>query len=617
MNSRPGRWVLMCALACMLVSVIAHQNMVRRGWDSDQAKVGVPIAGYSSDINDNYLYFSLIKRGAGACRSPADDQDVDGSGNPLACTYLPAIVVDHFLYQTIKALTPDRVTALGGLLIAQTGLLALAALLFIQRVLQRRFGFLAALAVAGAVVFLSDAFSWSFRFRTLYTNLPNIWLYEANVVRLVSPTVYWTLGLFALVALLGLMKKPVAWRYAIAGALLALSATSSIAVGATIGAGVGLALVTVLVLQRRLDLQLLFAAAMLLVGLVWQEWFFSRFYSTELGSQLGHGSFIGVHFDPAYLVLLVPVFVGRIGREAGYSQILLKALLAGSALVGTFSESVELGDRLWLRGATMIAFVLTIAWAITTIVWLWQLLQSGRSRPAMARGIPIRQAAVVAASLVLILALVGFSAWVRPYDPQRWYGVVGRDRLAAIEWIATHTQPGDVVASGNIDDTNLIEFYSDATAFVGLYGMSALSFDELIRRYLFVADLLQNSDQAFGRLQTATQAELTEFFGSLDGAPIAPYDQDKYQVVGFYELLVYHSYNAAVRGLFSNGAVDPAFVDRLDRLRSEAAARRYTFNYLILRVTDHLRAPQDFRELFRNSSYIIYAPERTDRAVSQ
>ncbi len=78
----------------------------------------------------------------------------------------------------------------------------------------------------------------------------------------------------------------------------------------------------------------------------------------------------------------------------------------------------------------------------------------------------------------------------------------------------------------------------------------------------------------------------------------------------FYELLVYHSYNASVPDLFDSGTVSEIFVERLSRLRAEAAKRSYQFSYLILRDTDRLKSPQDFREVYRNEKYAIYAPER-------
>ncbi len=609
MKSLSLRSVIVCALASLLVALIAHQNMIRRGLDSDQTKVGVPIAGYSSDINDNYLYFSLIKRGAAACRDPAGDNEIDASGNPLACTYVPAIVADHLLYQTVRLVAPSRSAALGILLIVQTGLLAFAALILIQQILHRKLGPFAALLLAGGVIFLSDAFSWSLRFGTIYTNLPYIWRFEANVVRLVSPTVYWTIGLLAITALLALMEKPGLWRYIIAGLLLLLSSASSIAVGANIGAGVGFAFVFIAVVQRRIDFALLFGGVMLFLGLVWQEWFFSQFYKTEFGSQLGHGSFLGIHFDRSYLILLIPILFGRMGTLAGNRQIFLKALLFAAMLMGAFNGSVELGDRLWLRGAAMIAFVLSIGWAGWLIISLGSIFNLHLRLKAGITG--------TIAIICLTIALVGASAWIRPYDSQRWYGFVERDRYEAINWIAANSGPGDTVASPNIDDTNLIEFYTDATAFVGLYGMNALSFEELLRRYFFVVDLLANNNDVLGSLEAAKQTDLTAFFDYIEQQPHVPYAYDKYQVVGFYELLVYHSYNAAVANLFATGQVAASFIERMELARTEAARRDYPIKYLLLRNSDQLRSPQNFREVFRNSQYTILAPERTERAVSQ
>lgn len=610
MSTGSLRFSILCAVAALVVALCAHQNMLRRGMASDATRVGVPIAGYSSDLNDNYLYFSLVKRGADACRSPADKEEADASGNPLACTYISAIVIDNLIYKAIRVFASDRAFALGALLILQTGLLAFAALLCLSTLLQRKFSLPAAIALAGIVIFFADSFSWSLLFGYVYDNLSYIWRYEANVVRLVSPTLYWTVGLCALVALLALMAKPSVLRYAVAGGLLILTSSSSIAVGATIGSGVGLAFLINSIRTRRIDYPLLFAGLALLTGLVWQELFFSRFYRTEFGSQLGHGTFTGLKFNWHFLPLMIPVLIGRIGSVDGRRQLFLKSMLFGAMWIGILNGSVELGDRLWLRGAAMIAFVLVIAWTLTMLIWLWQVIGQGFFQTEWRMSGRGASVAKLAASLILVALLSVLSGQIRPYDPNKWYGVVERSRYDAIEWIAHHTQPGNIVASTNIDDTNLIEFYTDATAFVGLYGLNALPFDELIRRYIYVIDLLENADQIFGQLQTTRQADLTAFFDHIDGPARTLYDPDAFQRVGFYELLVYHSYNAAVPNLFASGTVAGSFVERLSRLRAELGNRTYQFNYIILRNTDRLKSPQDFREVYRNEKYTIYAPER-------
>jgi hypothetical protein len=610
MNIRSLRFILVYVVAALLVALCVHQNMLRRGIASDATRVGVPIAGYSSDLNDSYLYFSLVKRGADACRSPADKEEADASGNPLACTYISAIVIDNLIYKAIRVFASDRAVALGTLLILQTALLAFSALLCLSALLRKTFNLPLAIGLAGGVIFLADAFSWSLLFGHVYENLSYIWRYEANVVRLVSPTIYWTVGLCSLVALLALIEKPNVLRYALAGGLLVLTSSSSIAVGATIGAGVGLAFAIATVRTRRIDYPLLFAGLALLAGLVWQELFFSRFYKTEFGSQLGHGTFTGLKFNWYFLPLMIPILIGRIGAGDGRRQAFLKSVLFGAMWIGILNGSVELGDRLWLRGAAMIAFVLVIAWVLTMLVWLWQVLGQGFLKVIWGMSGWNAKAAQLTASLILVAGFSVLSGHIRPFDPNKWYGVVERDRYEAIEWIAQNTQSGNIVASSNIDDTNLIEFYTDATAFVGLYGLNALPFDELVRRYLYVMDMLQSDDRAFAGLVATRQADLTAFFEYIDGPTQTPYDQDAFQRVGFYELLVYHSYNAAVPNLFAGGTVAASFVERLARLRAEAASRTYQFSYIILRNTDRLKSPQDFREVYRNEKYTIYAPER-------
>ncbi len=110
----------------------------------------------------------------------------------------------------------------------------------------------------------------------------------------------------------------------------------------------GLSLLVTAVAARRINYQLLFAGLALLAGLIWQQLFFSRFYGTELGSQLGHGMFTGLKFNWHFIPLLVPVLIGRIGFGDGRRQLYLKSMLFGAMCIGILNGSVELGDRLWL-----------------------------------------------------------------------------------------------------------------------------------------------------------------------------------------------------------------------------------------------------------------------------
>ncbi|MHB0954000.1 MAG: hypothetical protein ACYC10_19045 [Allorhizobium sp.] len=609
------RVLLIYAAAAMMVALITHQNMVRRGFASDAVRVGVPIAGNSSDFNDNYLYFSLLKRGSSACRDPADDHENDASGNALSCTYLPALIADHALYQAIRAVTPNHATALGLLMISQTALLAFAALVALGHILRRRFGFLSASALAGIVILLSDAFAWSLLFGRIYPNLQYIWRFEANTVRLVNPTLFWTFGLLAIASLLSLLDRTSVSRYLVVGVMLLLTATSSIAVGANLLAGVCFAVAIILVFRRRIHYPLLFAAIILTIGLAWQQIGFFHYYGTEMGAQLRHGRFIGLDVNLSFLVLLVPILLGRIGIAGANREIVLKSLLAGSMLLGVFNGSVELGDRLWLRGGAMIALVLSMAWLITYLSRIGRtLFQDTKPADWLLSRMNSRGWNTLA-SVSLIIALTAFSNAIRPFDPQRWYGFVERDKYEALSWIADHAKRSETVASGNIDDSTLLDFYTDATPFIGFYGTNSLTLHELMRRYFYVLDLLQDSDKIANLIVMAKQSDILTFYEFVDGPATTLYDYDLYQMIGFYELMVYHTYNAATPNLFESGRVDQAFVQLVERMREEAKGRKYDFRYLLLRSTDDLKEPERFQEVFRNAQYVVYSPERTDRAV--
>ncbi|KAH2825537.1 hypothetical protein KXV85_010825, partial [Aspergillus fumigatus] len=62
-------------------------------------RIAVPLSSSRTDPRDNYVYFSLLKRGLMSCREPSDVQDGRVQGNPLACSYIGGLAVANLIWR--------------------------------------------------------------------------------------------------------------------------------------------------------------------------------------------------------------------------------------------------------------------------------------------------------------------------------------------------------------------------------------------------------------------------------------------------------------------------------------------------------------------------------------
>jgi hypothetical protein len=604
------RLLAIYGLAAIIVAAIFHCDLLVRLAVSDSQKIGMPLLSSRTDPGDNYLYFSLIKRGAGACRRFAEPAATEVDGNALACTYLGGVLTGHLLFRLSGLLVRNPRIALSLTLVLNTALLAFTFLVAFSAIVDRGLSLAASTALAGATLYVSDNFSLSFYFGQPYLNFSRALGIEPNLVRLMNPTVTWSLGFATLAALLAHLRRPDRASLALALLFAAICSTASVAVAATLAAGFGLFVVASLLATRQVNWSVLAVVGVLGLGLAWTMVQFRLFYATQIGSELQHGQFSGVRFNPAFLTLALPAAIGRINSTDGERDLLMKCILIAAAIVGALCDSVELGSRLWIRGAAAFALLACVAWVWTSAESLAQraVLLSG-VRPAAFANLRQRRCLAAASTTACASTLLIAVLYVKPVCLDGWRGFLDRDKYDVLTWLDDRVKSGMTVASTNIEDSFLVDFYTQGSAFVPLYGLTALPWPEQMRRYFYTIDQIEEGRGIFDRLSMVTKEALYKFHVALSEHVKEPFDYASYQSLAFYHMLTYYPYNALTQNLFASGKPDERFLQWLGELREEALRRSYSYRYLIVRVSERLKAADRFEEVYRNASYVVLRPK--------
>jgi hypothetical protein len=381
-----------------------------------------------------------------------------------------------------------------------------------------------------------------------------------------------------------------------------LCGLAGLAVSLTLAAGIGLFIAIELLKERRVNWSAVAILAALGLGLGVTLLQFRLFYATELGKELQHGHLSGIVVQRAPLMLVIPLLFGRASRSDP-ENLLVKCLLASAIIVAVFCESVELGFRLWFRGALAFAFLACTAWLITNAERIIMAF-GGALKP------PTQQSALFngAALVLVVVMLVGATLYARPPRPDMARGYVDPEKYEVLTWLDSRVGRGGVVASTNIEDSFLIDAYTQATPFVPLYALSVLSQTSLVKRYFHVIDLLESGDAVAKSLRTVSPSQLTQFNADLvTDRWKKPYDYAGYQPLAFYHMLLYYPYNHATKDIFRDDSPTPQFLNWLDETREGAKSEfaKFRYDYLIVSQDEAIKRPDRFEVAFRNSRYLV------------
>jgi hypothetical protein len=598
--------LIVYTLASLIVSTIFYSDMLRRMATDTPEKIGMPLLGPRTDLGDNYVYYYYAKAGLKVCGIGPQDIVDKPIRNTIACTYPAGLLVSHALYEVAKTFSPSLRWEPALTLILHTALLTFALLLALEGICGHRLSFSASLAISGFLLFVLGNFALSFYLGYPYKYFGAFYAGEPEITRIMNPTVFWALGLLALRTLLHAVKKPTPLTLLASGLCAILLGTASIAVAATLLAGLGLFLIFEWFAGRGVCIPALINAIVLLAGLAGMMLMFKIYWTSEVGVALNHGQFSHVVIKPAFLILLLPILMGRIYANDHTIDRLLKSLLIAAMMVGMLCDSVELGGRIWLRGAVIFALIYCAIWLWSTAKWITRLLwpNIGAQLSRSARMFCVLR---IGTAILAPLVLFGVLQMARPWHPDSWRGYMTGDRYQALTWIGARTNERNVVASPDIDDSYVIPFYTKAASLVPLYGLGE-NLNDGLERYFYTLSLLQDGDAYITRILQTEESAIEAHFRFLGGIVKEPYDYYEFQKVAFYESLLYYPYNQQFKNALKNSQERQQLASRLGQIAENGTKRDFRFSYLLLRNDEILKDPLRFKEVFRNKSYIVFEP---------
>lgn len=601
------------AAAAMIVALILNSNLLVRLSVHDDQRIGMPLLSSRTDASDNYVYFSLLKRGVSACRNATHHDGTSTDGNALACTYIGGLFAGNVLWEIADAIVPSKRLAVSLLMILNTAALAFAFLLAFFTIRRRHFTLAASIVIAGATLYVLDSFAASFALKRILLQFREILGGEPGFVRLVNPSLFWAFGLATLAALLASLRhaSPVPLSVALlAGVLCGLS---GLAVTANLIGGIGLFVLIRLVTARKIEWKAAAVGVALTAGIVYVLLQFMLYHASDLGKSVQHGEALALKFNPAMLWLLVPITFGRVCDDRR-QNLLLKCILFVAMVIGLVCESFTLGDRLWLRGTVAFALLIAAAW-----LWYWigvltadavaTVREAGLKRASVGRRWRGAAAAFVAAVVFMLATL-----YARPPRLDYARGFLDTDKYDALAWLDGRVKAGMTVASTNIEDDFLLDFYTDGSPYVPLFGLTTLSETVIAARYVSVLGEIENGGAVLEAIRAVRKNDLFTYNQNLKEGLRQPYDYARYQPVAFYLMLLYYPFTQFSMQIFDGEQPGAPFLAWLAQCEDKARATTPDaprYDYLIVRASEALRRPERFDVAYRNKSYIVLRP--TDR----
>lgn len=566
-----------CALVPLLLSafsigLLLHADALVRHFHRSQAKTGVLISGPRTDVGDNYFYFTLARHALERFASTGTRSgDPDGSDhrniNSISSSYAAALYTSYGIYRIAALLTSTSRDALLVTSILHTSLLALSFSVFMLALAQDRDRgrWPPVLVVSFIGLLLIDAFGVSFYYGRFYW-ANSLLTYSSNPTRLVNPNLFWAIGLAASSAVVRWLQTEKFEIYLGAVLLASLTGMFSISVGATLTLGLGLTTFFLIIVNRSVPWKLLAITLAGVAGLAWCYFQLHLYTASSQGQELKHGEFVGLVIKWQFLPLLalIPILWRILGKEREF----ILALLVSAILIGMFCDSFNLGSRLWVRGAVV------YAWSVTVFVgfrmalswlssgkggkWWWQL-------PSV--------------------ALMGlFVLQAQQPDVDAWKGFIERDKWELLDWINKNLPINSIVASEDIDDAYFLPVYTHVKSLYTMYGLTNRSRDEELRRYFYCMRLFGKDKQALFTALNLKEEDRLKYLNHVMGdRPAAfPCKTDISDALIFLNLVAYYSYGSGMPNALTDAAQHEQLEIWLKKIAKEALELTYSVDFVIV-----------------------------------
>jgi len=592
---------LLCAL---LLSVIFHQDLMLKYFQAPEGKVMAPLQSTRTQLGDNYFYYILSKKSLQrlnpfATEKQKEDRPFFHDLSGPEPVYASSLAIAGGMDAIAKSIPLPWNLQVTLSLILQLSLTFFALLMLyillrgsyapIPWLSMLLFGFLFTFFCQGAL-------------RAAYYGIPTVFFttkpmsYYPDIMRLVSPQIYWAFGLGYLAIMARYITKPHWLTYLFILLLSLLSANISMAMNLTLIAGFCLWGAYQLTFQRRIDWSLIVIGLVLSAAFLYNRHLMQLFYETEIGQEIGIGIFKGLKVKFHYLlgVIFIPFIRSQLPQNARLRD-MLTCMYIGALLIGFACDSVNLGSRLWLRGAGVyVWFLLLFAcfqWCNSTFPDLIT-----RSKKTMIGSI----SGPFAIALACYLAL--------PVNTNEWYGFIEAEKAQLIEWLNENTTHDDIVLSADLEDAYLLPIYTPVQPYVPLFDYGTYPIDPLLQRY-FHALKISNQTHRFGALLSFVKQDMIDVLRRHENRSEKRIDNGTYQEYAFFNGILYHPYTQSTHDIFDGLEQHMAFIARL-RAAFEKAPETIDkeVDYVLINKNLNMRYDAPHEVMIDTGNYQILKP---------
>lgn len=565
------RW-LTIPVCTLLAALLMNAGALLNYGDTSLEKVPALISGPRTQISDNYFYFTLLRHAPERwSASPTDSLDPDGGDhrhvNSISSSYAPALYAGYFLYRISTIITHNPRDALQLTIIFHTWILAACLVVFILTLINKQkkcapslILILAMLSIVGI-----DAFGFSAYYGFPYWDR-SLLLNEPNPVRLINPTLFWSVGLLAAIYVVRWLRDGRNTDLLFGAGIAFLCCVISISVGAALLGAIGLSVILNALKIRSISWMLIVIFLSGLVGLIWTYLQLIAYASTPLGMDLRHGEFDHFIFKWQFLVFLI--FIPLLQRWLRAEHTFIISLLVVSVSIGVVCDSFHLGGRLWLRGGVIFVWAITL-FLLLRIVFLIE-PHVGRIIKYFAKSI-----------LIIVFFIFVVNSQNRGSDS--WTGFIHKDKAELYEWIDNNIKPNSIVASEDIEDAFLIPVYTSSKSVFSSIGMTNRTLDEEMRRFFFTMNLYGSSFDVAKNIIEVEESDFTKYYNHIfSNASPFKYSGQKADAIIFLRNVIYIPYIKRFSNILRGQEQHNVFASTINQLEYEGRNSIFQFDYAIL-----------------------------------
>lgn len=540
--------------------------------DTSLEKVPALISGPRTQLSDNYFYFTLLRHAPERWSAlPTDSLDPDGGDhrhiNSISSSYAPALYAGYFLYRISTIITHNPRDALLLTVIFHTWILATCLVIFILTLINKQkkcapslILILAMLSIVGIDAFsLSAYYGFPYWDRSLLVN-------EPNPVRLINPTLFWSIGLLAAIYVVRWLRDGRNTDLLFGAGITLLCCLFSISVGAALLGAIGLTVIVNVFKLRCISWKLIVIFTVGLVGLIWTYLQLVAYASMPLGGDVRHGEFDHFIFKWQFLVFLILIPILKRWLRAENTFIIL--LLVVSVAIAVVCDSFHLGGRLWLRGGAIFVWAITLYLLLRTVFFIEP--HVGRITKYFAKS-------------ALIIGFFIFVANSQYGGSDSWRGFIHKDKAELYDWIDKNIKPNSVVASEDIEDAFLLPVYTNSKSLFSAIGLTNRTLDEEMRRFFFTMNLYGSSLDVAKNIIEVEESDLTKYYNHIfsNGSPFK-YSGQKADAIIFLRNVIYIPYIKRFSNILRGQERHNVFASTINQLEYEGRNSKFDFDYVIL-----------------------------------